>query len=41
MNEETKQEKFEEIKGYTIKVLHKFKMDEDLLDDLIKINLGL
>mgnify|MGYP001248104116 CR=1 FL=1 len=38
--QETKQEKFEEIKSYTVKVLKKFKMDEDLLDDLIKINLG-
>jgi hypothetical protein len=44
MKKETKkqqQERFEEIKGYTIEVLRKFQMSEDLLDDLIKINLGL
>jgi hypothetical protein len=36
MKEVTKQqqqEKFEEIKGYTIDVLRKFKMSEDLLDE--------
>lgn len=43
MKEETKQEqqeKFEEIKSYTINVLRKFKMDENLLDELIKININ-
>ena len=35
------QEKFEETKGYTSKVLEKFKMPENLLDDLIKINIGI
>jgi hypothetical protein len=41
MIEKTKQEKFEETKGYTSKVLEKFKMPKNLLDDLIKINIGI